>query len=557
MMKRTVILVVLDGWGVGPKNDSNPIYVADLKNIGYIKHNFPSGTLQASGIAVGLPWEEEGNSEVGHLTLGAGRVIYQHYPRISIGIRNGSFFENAVLKKNMLEAKAAGKSVNLIGLLTDGNVHASIEHLTALLKMARDNEVRVNLHLFTDGKDSSPRAAVKLLEQIRGVFSLPGIQGEASLNRIGSIGGRYYGMDREGHQDRTEKAYEAILGSGMTNFEFRISNEETRSGDLERAIQYIEGNYENGVTDEFIPPITINPDWAVKEGDSVIFFNFREDSIRQLVEKFLTDGISNDEFRISNEKAEKTGEKTEDSKISAFKHLNIATFTKYSDKFNLPVAFPSEDVKNSLAEVLSSNGLRQLRIAETNKYAHATYFFNGLIEKPFPNEYRVLIPSQNVPHHDEHPEMMAREITARVLEAINERIYDFIFVNYANADIVAHTGNYAATLEAVKILDGEVGKLMEAVIKNDDFMIITADHGNAEHLMDSATGRPDTKHDISPVPIYLVAKELQKAKDDFDADKREHEKSGLLSDVAPTILSVMGIPQPEEMTGISLLKILE
>ena len=532
MAKRTVIMVVLDGWGVGEKNDTNPIHVKNPKTINHIKHHYPAGVVQASGIAVGLPWNEEGNSEVGHLTLGAGRVLYQHYPRITIAIRDGRFFKNEVLINAIKTAKENGKNVHIVGVLSEGNVHASIEHVEALIRLAKEEDLeRLNFQVFPDGKDGPPKNAANLLRNLLDKAESIGYKGI----RIGSVCGRYYAMDRDKHWNRTSKAYRALTGQST------IDQQHLRSENTDKmAIQYIESQYANGLTDEYIEPAVIDPDSTIKNGDSVIFFNFREDSMRQLTDMFL--GITTKEEIIIEKKLEK---------------LNIVTFTNYNDNYNLPVAFPPEKVLNPLGKIIADNGLTQLRIAETNKYAHITYFFNGFVETPFKNEYRLLIPSQNVTRHDERPEMMAKEITARAIEALSEGIYDFILINYANADIVAHTGNYNATLAAIQIIDDEIGKLMDAVLKRDAVMVITADHGNAEKLFDAATGFPETKHDASPVPVYIIGKEFGRDKDDFDINQGESESAGLLSDIAPTILEIMKLPQPSEMTGISLLKILQ
>src|SRR3989344_4013711 len=407
--RRTIVMVVMDGWGIGKKDDSNPIYIANPKNIDYIKRHFPAGALQASSIAVGLPWNEEGNSEVGHLTLGAGRVIYQHFPRISLAIKNGSFFENKVLMEAIKVAKAKGKNVNFVGILTEGNVHAAMDHVNGLIRLAQEAKLlRVNFHFFTDGKDGPPKNALALLDKVRAEAAKIGYDGV----HIGSIGGRYYGMDRDQHWNRTERAYMAITGQNDTNIRMGTNDSpQVDAGGAENLNierfkdlkidpkEIIEASYKQGLTDEFVEPKTADPEGTVKDGDSVIFFNYREDSMRQLVEMFLNPSAVS-------------------QAISPLKDLHMASFTEYSKKFGIPVAFPPENVLNPLGSVLSENGKVQLRIAETNKYAHVTYFFNGFVEQPFPNEYRVLIPSQNVARYDEFPEMMAKDITARAIEAV-------------------------------------------------------------------------------------------------------------------------------------------
>jgi len=537
MSKRTLVMAILDGWGIGRKDDSNPIHIAQPQNIDYIKHHYPAGTLQASGIAAGLPWGEEGNSEVGHLTLGAGRVLYQHYPRISLAVRDGSFFKNKVLLDALNHIEETGGNLNLVGLLTEGNVHASMEHLQALIKLADDeglNRERLNLHLFTDGRDSAPQSAIGLIRKLGGVNPVRSQTPEASADaqvhpvrddisngtgrtsngvKIASISGRFYAMDRE-RPDRAQAAYEAITGK-------------IKQAPYVSAIEALETLYKRDYTDEYIEPLLLDPSGAVKEGDGVIFFNFREDRMRQLM-NFFVDAPSTNTY--------------------------ICTFTKYSDKLNFPIAFPKDEVTNPLGKVLSVNGLTQLRIAETEKYAHITYFFNGLYEPPYKNEFRILIKSRNVSSYDEFPEMRALEITERALDAINEKVYDFILINYANPDMVAHTGNYDACLKAVKVVDDQIGKLLKQVLNANGIMLITSDHGNVERMLDPRTGLTETKHDPSPVPIYVAAKEYERTKDDFDVNKIERESIGVLADVAPTILELMGLPKPKEMTGISLIK---
>lgn len=504
MGKRTLVVVILDGWGIGHKDKSNPIYVKNPGVIEYIKRHFPAGSLQASGIAVGLPWGEEGNSEVGHLTLGAGKVLYQHFPRISLAIKDGSFFENEILVSAFLHAEKNNSSVNLIGLVTEGNVHAALEHLRALIKMAElQNLPRLNLHLITDGKDGPPQGAMDLINGLGNV-------------RVASLSGRYFAMDRDLNLDRTERAYKA-----MTH--------ETPESGFETPEDLLNTYYSRGLSDEVIEPTLFLEGGKVSENDSLIFFNFREDSMRQLTEMFIK---------------------------SPLKNLKIITFTKYGDKFNVPVAFPSEPITNPLGKVLSDNGKIQLRLAETEKYAHITYFFNGFREPPFLNEYRVLIPSRSVVRQDEFPEMMAKEITLRATSAIGEGAYDFILINYANADTIAHTGNFDAALRAVQVLDEQINELMKLVLDTQGIMIITSDHGNIERMINIQTGLPETKHDPSPVPIYLIAKEYEMSKDETLVESIEKESVGVLSDVTPTILELMGLPVPPEMTGVSLLRTL-
>ena len=517
-MKRSLVLVILDGWGIGLRHTSNPIYVVQPPHINAIRHTYLAGSLQASGIAVGLPWGEVGNSEVGHLTIGAGKVIYQHYPRITLAIERGLFAKNAILTQAFDGATAQKKTVHLIGLLSRGNVHASFDHIEALLCMARERSAEnIALHLFTDGKDGPPQSFLELLERLKTMMKT------YDGGRIASISGRYYAMDRDNRWDRTEKAYRAMTG-------------EASLVGSERCDEYVEGQYAQMLSDEFIEPVTVTPELAVKDGDTLIFFNFREDSIRQIAESFASKNFS------------RFPRTTIDPET-----LTIVTFTHYADSIPARVAFPSETITAPLGKVLSDKGKIQLRVAETKKYAHVTYFFNGLEESPFKNEHRVLVNSKNVARDDDAPEMMAHEITTRVVNAVENGGFDVIIANYANADMIAHTGNYEAAKTAVTVIDEEIGALTESILSNNAILMITADHGNVERMFNPGTGMPETQHDPSPVPLYLIGKEFERAKDDRTVEEIERGTIGILSDVAPTILELMDLQKPIEMTGRSLL----
>lgn len=518
-MKQKVVLVVLDGWGIGQKNYSNPIFATKPKTIEHIKANYLSGALQSSGIAVGLPWDEEGNSEVGHLTLGAGKIIYQHYPKITLAIQNGEFFKNKVLLSAFEHAKQNDSSVHLAGLLTEGNVHASLEHVRALIQLAgKTGTGKLYLHFFSDGKDSEPRSIISLLRRIQEFIK------ESGVGAVASITGRYYALDRDGHWDRTEKTYRLLTEEGQL---------------VEKPEEKIAGYYKRGLSDEFIEPMIVGSEpHPIRDGDALIFFDFREDSIRQISGSFILDNF-------------------EHFPVKKFKNMYVATMTSYSDKFQAPAIFPNEHVLEPLGKALADAGLIQLRIAETEKYAHVTYFFNGYREKPFPNEYRILVPSRNVARHDEAPEMMTPEIGARVIESINEGGFDFILANFANTDMIAHTGNYDASLQAILSVDYELANIMRTCLEKDFTMVITADHGNIERMLDPLTGRPETKHDADLVPLYVVGNAFRRpAKDEILIERQEKEAAGILSDVAPTILEILDIPKPKEMTGESLLKVL-
>lgn len=508
-MKKTVVLVVLDGWGRGKTDESNPVYTAKPENIQFLEQNFPHTSLQASGISVGLPWGETGNSEVGHLTLGAGKVLYQYYPKITIAIKNEEFFKNDALMGAFSHAKKNKSAVNFVGLLSKGNVHASLEHLLALIQMANKEEVPFKLHLFADGKDTAPR----LLES--NLALIP-------QDKLATLIGRYYALDREGNWDLTKQTYDSMTdGKGKL-----LTAEETT--------EYIKNFFTTSKSEEFLPPLRFGGEEKnIVDGEAVIFFNFREDSIRQIASAFIDPSFSH--FPVKD-----------------FSNLYVATMTPYSESFKAPVAFPPDKVENCLGKVLSDAGLNQLRLAETYKYAHITYFFNGFKEEPLANEYRVVIPSTAIPHPDEHPEMMARAITARLLSALTEHSFDFILVNYANPDTIAHTGNFKAAEETVKLIDEEIGKIYKTSLESGSYLIITSDHGNIERLVNPASGRIETQHDPNPVPFYLVHPDFQGKK--FEDQDNPQNTLGILSDVAPTILALFGLPTPPEMNGENLLK---
>jgi 2,3-bisphosphoglycerate-independent phosphoglycerate mutase len=507
MAKKTAILIVLDGWGIGANNEANPIFVVKPQTFEWLAQNYPVTSVQASGIAVGLPWGEVGNSEVGHLTLGAGKVLYQYYPKITMAIRDGSFAQNKALTDAFDHVQKNNSAIHFAGLLTKANVHASIEHLGALVKLAEERGItNINLHLFADGKDSPPHSLQDFLTNIPKQY-------------LASLVGRYYGMDRNGNWRLTETAYQLMLG--------KLGPVVTDPTPL------IEATYKQGSTEEYLTPMRFAEDKHVRDGDSLIFFNYREDSIRQIASSFIVKPF--DKFPTV-----------------PFSDLYIATMTHYDDAFNVPIICEADKVTVPLGKVLSDKGFAQLRIAETYKYAHVTYFFNGLREPPFPGEYRTLIPSGTNLHPEEHPEMMASAITDRLIEAINSKGFEFILVNYANADAIAHTANYNAALEAVRVLDRELARVLKVAEDPDVILMVTSDHGNVEEMIDIMTGLPESSHDASPVPLYIVAPEY-KGKKFVNADNRDQESLGSLADIAPTLLAMMGVEQPPEMTGESLL----
>ena len=481
------------------------------QSFAWLADNYPVTSLQASGISVGLPWGEVGNSEVGHLTLGAGKVLYQYYPKIMLAIQDGTFFENKVLKDACAHARETGGAINFAGLLTKANVHASLDHLKALIKMAEQEKVPdINLHLFADAKDSPPHTVEAFLAEIPKKY-------------LASLMGRYYAMDRSGNWKLTETAYQVMTGT--------LGRLATDPAPL------IEAAYKQGLTEEYLPPMRFSAEKKIKDGDSLFFFNYREDSIRQLASSFIVKPF-------------------EQFKTVDFKNLYVATMSHYDDSFTVPVAFPADAVNEPFGKVISDQGLVQLRLAETYKYAHVTYFFNGLREPPFPNEYRTLIPSQESLHPEEHPEMMATAITDRLIGAIKDRAFDFILVNYANPDTIGHTADYNAGIEAVRVIDREIGRLLKAAEGPDVVIAITGDHGNIEEMINPMTGLPESQHDPSPVPLYIMAEEF-KGRRFVNQGDLAAETLGSLADVAPTLLEIMKIPKPEEMTGRSLLDELE
>jgi 2,3-bisphosphoglycerate-independent phosphoglycerate mutase len=435
-------------------------------------------------------------------------VLYQYYPKITLAIRDGSFFENSALKQAFAHARENNSAVNFAGLLTKANVHASLDHIKALIEMAnREGIARIKLHLWSDGKDSPPQSLESFLKEL-------------PQDKIATLIGRYYAMDRNQNWQLTKAAYDTMCG---------------KSGTLtDNPLSIIKDTYQRGLTEEYLPPLRIKPENAVEDNDALIFFNYRNDSVRQITEAFTASAAFN-KFPVT-----------------PWKNLFIATLTPYDEHSLLPVAFQPDAVAKPLGKVLSDLGKNQLRVAETYKYAHVTYFFNGHQEQPFKNEYRVLIPSISTARPEDHPEMRAAAITDRIIEAAQNHSFDFILANYANPDTMAHTANYEAALKAVRVMDAEISRVIKA-LPPDTVLAITSDHGNVEQMIDPATGKAQSQHDPSPVPFYLVG-DAFKGKKFANWQSIATETMGTLSDVAPTILELMAIPQPEEMTGRSLLE---
>lgn len=515
-----VALVILDGWGIREEESGNAILKALTPNMNALERFYPNTILQASGMAVGLPWSKMGNSEVGHLTLGAGKTIYQSLPRVSMSIQDKSFFENEVLLKTIKHINEnKGSNIHLMGMLSDGGVHSHIDHIYALLELLKKNKVdsnRVFIHIFTDGRDTNPRSGVEFVSKL-----MENMKEEKWPGRIASIMGRYYAMDRNKNWDRTKLAYYCLVNS----VGIRENN----------PTEALKKYYFEDVTDEFIKPTLIIDEkkgfTPIKENDSIMFFNIREDRARQLSRAFVLD-----EF----EDFDRGG------KLS---NLCFTTMIEYEKELPTNVVFSSQNVDHPLGEIISNAGMKQLRIAESEKYAHVTYFFNGGREEPFKDESRILVPSQAVAQYDDTPKMSAEAITERVIEGMESNDFSFILVNYANSDMIGHTGNYKATIEGVEFVDECVGKLYKAAIENNFSLIITADHGNAEEMINSRTGEKLTEHTTNPVPFIVVNKKFAGERE----CKIDKEIGGMLSDVAPTVLEILGIDQPKEMTGRSLL----
>ena len=509
MNKKLTMLMILDGFGENPNNEGNAVNLAKKPNIDKLRKICPVSHIDASGAAVGLPDGQMGNSEVGHTNIGAGRIVYQKLTKITKSIEDGDFFSIPEFTEAIENVKKNNSKLHIMGLLSDGGVHSHQRHLYGLLELARrkglDNNVFI--HAFMDGRDTLPASGEGYIQELQEKMQ------EKGVGKIATIAGRYYAMDRDKRWDRVEKAYNAIVrGEGVL---------------AKDPIQAIEESYQKEVFDEFVVPTVITdandkPLAKVENGDSVIFFNFRPDRARQ-----LTRAIVDDKF---------DGFKTDKLDI------DFVCMTEYDDTMpNVKVAFKSEELVNTFGEVVSKLGKKQLRIAETEKYAHVTFFFNGGREEPYPGEDRILVNSPKVATYDLQPEMSAYEVTEKVVEAINSKKYDSIILNFANTDMVGHTGNIDAAIKAVEAVDKCVGEIVEAVQKQNGVLLITADHGNAEQMIDYKTGEPLTSHTTNLVPLILVGMENVELKD------------GRLCDLAPTMLDIMEEQKPKEMTGESLL----
>ena len=510
MSKKPVVLMVLDGYGLSDHKEGNAIAMANTPVMDKLMSEYPFVKGAASGLAVGLPDGQMGNSEVGHMNIGAGRIIYQDLTRITKAIEDGEFFENKVLLTAIENCKKNNSDLHLWGLLSDGGVHSHIEHLYGLLELCKKEGLEnVYVHAFLDGRDTPPASGKDYIEQLEAKMA------EIGVGKIASLSGRYYAMDRDNNWDRVQKAYDSLTkGEGVK----AVS-----------AVKAMEDSYANDVTDEFVLPTVITnedgtPVSVVKDNDSVIFFNFRPDRAREMTRAFCDDKFTGFD--------------------RPFLKLTFVCFKDYDESIpNKLIAFEKESIANTFGEYLAKCGKKQLRLAETEKYAHVTFFFNGGEEKQYKGEDRILVPSPKVETYDLKPEMSAYEVTDKVLEAIKSDKYDAIILNYANTDMVGHTGSLVAAIKAVEAVDECVGKVVKLVEEKDGNMLITADHGNAEQMVDYKTGEPHTAHTTNPVPLILVT-----------SNKNLKLKSGgKLADLAPTMLDLMNLEKPEEMTGISLL----
>ena len=509
MSRGPVVLTVLDGWGIREDREGNAIALARTPTYHELLRRYPHTALAASGEAVGLPAGQMGNSEVGHMNMGAGRVVYQDLTRIDKLIRDGEFFQNDVLRSVMDRCVAGQRSLHIIGLVSDGGVHSHQQHLHALIRMAAERKVpRVFVHAITDGRDTSPTGGVRYLAQLEEFMT------GARTGRVATISGRYYAMDRDKRWDRTRRAYDAItIGDAAP---------------ARAAIDYLRQQYEKGITDEFIEPAVITtaegaPIGTIGNDDSVVFFNFRADRARQLTRALTLRDFDGFERRASP-------------------NVTFASFTMYDATFNLPVAFPPQTFSGSLAEVLTAHHVSNLRLAETEKYAHVTYFFNCGEERPYPGEDRILIPSPKVATYDLQPEMSAGGITDTLVADLQQRRHEVVICNFANADMVGHTGKIDAAIAAVETLDRCLGRIATAVHGAGGMLLVTADHGNCEQMWDAALNSPHTAHTSNPVPFIVVG----------GAFKIPLRSGGALCDVAPTILGLLGFEKSREMTGRDL-----
>jgi 2,3-bisphosphoglycerate-independent phosphoglycerate mutase len=503
MPKKKVILVIMDGWGLGKKKSSDAIQHARVPFVSSLYQQYPNTTLVTCGEAVGLPEGQMGNSEVGHLNLGAGRVVYQELQRINVGIRDGSFAKNETLLNAVRGAKAKGKPLHLLGLVSDGGVHSHINHLKAIVDVCKQEGLdQVYIHAFTDGRDTDPKSGLGFIRELQEHLN-------GATGKIVTVSGRYYAMDRDKRWERVRLAYDAMVhGAG------------TKATD---ALAAVEQAYAAGITDEFIKPTVIigedqQPLATIQDGDFALCFNFRTDRCREITQVLTQTDIPEQEMK----------------KLS----LDYTTMTQYDQSFKgVHVIFENDDLKNTLGEIIAGLGLKQIRIAETEKYPHVSFFFSGGREVPFEGENRIMVPSPKVATYDLKPEMSALELTEAILPEIRQQSADFICLNYANTDMVGHTGVWEAVIKAAETVDSCVEKVVKAALDNGYTVFLTADHGNADYMVND-DGSPNTAHSLNLVPFFII-----------DKDWKGKVQPGKLGDLAPTILTIMGLPIPPEMTG--------
>jgi len=508
MEKKKVILIIMDGWGLGKKKSADAIQNANVPFVSSLYKKYPNTTLVTCGEAVGLPDGQMGNSEVGHLNLGAGRIVYQELQRINVAIRDGSFAKNEVLLQSIRLAKTNNKPLHLLGLVSDGGVHSHINHLKALTDVCKNEGLtEVFIHAFTDGRDTDPKSGLGFITELQQHLN-------SSVGKIATISGRYFAMDRDKRWERVKLAYDAL-----------VNGEGEKSAD---ALEAIKQSYGNNITDEFIKPTVITtagnkPVAVIKDGDVAICFNFRTDRCREITEVLTQQDFPDNGMH----------------KLS----LDYTTMTQYDHSFkNVHVVFENDDLKNTLGDIIAQNGLQQIRIAETEKYPHVTFFFSGGREKPFEGEKRIMAPSPKVATYDLKPEMSAWELTTSIIPEIESKAPSFICLNYANTDMVGHTGVFSAVVKAAETVDACVEKVVTAALNNGYTVFLTADHGNADYMVND-DGSPNTAHSLNLVPFFIIDKEWKGT-----------IQPGKLGDLAPTILTMMQLPVPKEMTGNILIK---
>jgi 2,3-bisphosphoglycerate-independent phosphoglycerate mutase len=509
-----LVLIILDGWGYREETRCNAIAAANTPVMDSLWSTYPKTLLQASGKDVGLPKGQMGNSEVGHLNIGAGRVVPQELVRISDAVEDGSLLSNPALVAVCEKVKANQSKLHLIGLCSDGGVHSHIDHLLGLIDLAKEQGISdVCIHVITDGRDTLPNSGINFMRWLQAHLNQIGV------GRIVTMSGRYFAMDRDKRWDRVQKTYDVLTKDEINT-------------EIVSPIEVLESAYRNNITDEFLPPTRI-ASGAITDGDGVICFNFRPDRSREIMQALVAEdfaGFPRDRFAP----------------------IACATFTQYDSSLPIPVAFPPQNLTNLLGQVVSRHGLKQLRLAETEKYAHVTYFFDGGMEEASEGDDRILVNSPRVSTYDKEPAMSATEVTAKAAAAIAKGIYSLIVINYANPDMVGHTGNFEATIQALEHVDHCLGNLLTSIAKAGGTALITADHGNAEYMCDE-NGNPWTAHSSNPVPFILVEGEQRKIYG-HGADVKLRQNDGRLADIAPTILQILQLPQPEEMTGISLIE---